>query len=306
MWTLARRWAFAAVPLVAVVELGLHVSQVNGVTSDADWAQAKQEVQKRVKPDDLVAFAPRWVDPIGREKFGPQIATLEREAYPDVTRFPRALEVSIRGEHVPDLAGWKTVETTRAGAITITTLQNPSPVVLKDDLLRHAGKPDMHVYLAETSGARDCPFIHSSPRSGGLGFGPAIPGDRYQCQGNALVGLTVLPDLNYLPRRCFYAPPQGAGSVLLVKFDAIHFGRGLHGHHGLYVEAERDKKGAPVTLLFRSGQRPIGSVVHRDGDGWKGFELDTSDLDGQTAELEAEISSPSGDRRMYCFEADTR
>jgi hypothetical protein len=46
--------------------------------------------------------------------------------------------------------------------------------------------------------------------------------------------------------------------------------------------------------------------VHRDGDGWKPFEVDTSELAGKTTELVAEVSSPGGDRRLYCFEADTR
>jgi hypothetical protein len=53
-------------------------------------------------------------------------------------------------------------------------------------------------------------------------------------------------------------------------------------------------------------------VVHNDGDGWKPFELDTRDLaeaakaSGGKADLVADIESPSGERRMYCFEADTR
>jgi hypothetical protein len=50
----------------------------------------------------------------------------------------------------------------------------------------------------------------------------------------------------------------------------------------------------------------LGKLVHRDGQGWAGFELDTAELAGRTADLVAEISAPNGNRRMYCFEADTR
>jgi len=57
--------------------------------------------------------------------------------------------------------------------------------------------------------------------------------------------------------------------------------------------------------ITTAGDTTIGSIEHRDGDGWKGFELDTSALSGQHGELVAEVSS-SGDRRQYCFEADTR
>jgi hypothetical protein len=63
---------------------------------------------------------------------------------------------------------------------------------------------------------------------------------------------------------------------------------------------------APVSIAFHSGSTSIGKLVHRDGEGWKNFELDTSDLDGKSAELVAEITSSSRERRQYCFEADTR
>jgi hypothetical protein len=86
----------------------------------------------------------------------------------------------------------------------------------------------------------------------------------------------------------------------------VPFGRVIHGHHALYVEAERSKDGAPVTLTFRVGDVVLGSVVHKDGDGWKPFELPTGDLEGKTAELVVDVSAANGNRRMYCFEADTR
>jgi hypothetical protein len=125
-----KKWIWLVVPAVAVVELALHVEQVNSVVPASDWKAAKVEVEKRAKPEDLVAFAPQWVDPIGREYFGSQIATLEREGYPDVTRFPRAIEVSIRGDHLADLAGWRELDRTSIGGIRITTFENPTPVTL--------------------------------------------------------------------------------------------------------------------------------------------------------------------------------
>jgi len=295
-----------AVPAVALVELALHVKQVNSVVPASDWKAAKAEVEKRAKPEDLVAFAPQWVDPIGREYFGSQIATLEREGYPDVTGFPRAIEVSIRGEHLADLVGWREADHVNVGGIRITTLENPSPVAIKDDLLRHSGKQDMRVSLVDPNGEHECSYGRFGVQTGGLGFGPAVPSLRYQCGGGAFVGISVLPDLEYRPRRCFYAPAQGQNTTVKLRFDAIAFGKVIHGHHGLYAEAERDQKGAPVAIAFRSGEKTFGKLVHRDGEGWKSFELDTSELNGTTGELVAEITSTSRDRRMYCFTADTR
>ena len=296
-----RKWLVFVVPAVAVAEILLHLHQVRSVIPDDDWKRAKAEVEQRAKPDDLVAFAPRWVDPIGREFFGSSLATLEREGYPDTTRFPRAIEVSIRGEHLDDLAGWKEVEHTKVGDITITTLANPSPVTVLDDLLKHVGQPDMHVSLD----GRECAFGRYGVQSGNLGFGPAVPSMRYQCGGNAFAGISIVADLDYRARRCLFAPPQGQAK-LRFRFDGIAFGNVLHGHHGLYVEAERELKGSPITLVFRSGEETLGTVVHRDGDGWKPFDLNTVNLAGKTAELNVELSSGSNDRRLYCFEADTR
>jgi len=300
-----RRWAFAAVPAFALFELGLHVWQTHSVATHDDWAAAKAEVEKRAKPDDLVAFAPRWVDPIGREELGKDLATVDREAYADVSRFPRAIEVSIRGKHLEDLEGWAASDATRFGQVTVTTNQNPKPIKLLDDLVSHVGRPDMHVYDFDGAAEHECAFGRGAPQTGSLGFGPAVPGARYSCASGSFVGASVLPDLDYRARRCLYAPPSARGT-LRIRFDAVSFGHALHGHHAISVEAERNGTGVPVSLSFHSGATNFGRVVHRDGEGWKPFELDTSELAGTTAELVVDIAAPSGDRRQYCFEADTR
>jgi len=296
-----QRWAFAAVPALGLIELATHAFQTRHVATDADWSAARDYVAAQAKREDLVAFAPTWADPVGRAHFGPALATLEREARPDETRFPRALEVSIRGAHLPVFAEWRRSGEKRFGLVSVTTWENPAPAEVLDDLVSRV-EPTL---LRVSRGDAACAFTHGTPQSGGLGFGPAIPGDRFACPAGAFVGVSVVADLDYVPHRCIFAPPPG-NAPLRLRFADVRFGRVLHGHHALYVEAERDKKGAPVTLSFKSGDAALGTIVHRDGDGWKPFELDTGALAGQTGELLAEISSPGGERRLYCFEADTR
>lgn len=286
-------------PAVGLIELGAHAVQTHSVAPDRDWNDARAYVATRVQADDLVAFAPRWADPIGREIFGPGISTLEREARGDESRFPRAFEVSIRGAHVEGLHGWRRDGEQRFGAVTVTTLENPAPAHVLDDLVSLATPTRMRV----SHGDRDCPFTHGGPQSGGLGFGPTIPGDRFVCPAGGFVGVSVVADLDYIPHRCIFAPPTGGGALRL-RFLGVRMGQTLHGHHALYVEAER-MKGTPVTIAFSIAGSPLGSVLHRDGDGWRSFELDTSEFSGKDADLVAEISS-SGERRLYCFEADTR
>ena len=59
---------------------------------------------------------------------------------PGSARFPRAIEVSIRGEHLPELAGWKKIGEKKVGAITLTTLENPAPARVISDLVAHDGR----------------------------------------------------------------------------------------------------------------------------------------------------------------------
>jgi hypothetical protein len=296
-----QRWAFALVPAIGLVELLAHAVQVHSVPREADWTAARDFVASNVKPEDLVAFAPRWVDPIGRERFGAQLASIEREAPADVTSYPRAFEVSVRGAHVADLARWRRSDRRRFGDVTVTTWENPEPAHVIDDLVSLVNPQRLRVWRGDS----ECAFGRASPQSGGLGFGPGVPSERFGCQGGGFVAVSVVADLDYWPHRCIYAPPPGAAPLRL-RFQDVRMGHTLHGHHALYVEAERGKTGAPITLTFRVGDAVIGTVVHRDGDGWKPFEFDTSDRAGSSVDLTAEITSASGDRRMYCFQADTR
>jgi hypothetical protein len=201
---------------------------------------------------------------------------------------------------LPAFADWRRASQRRFGGVTVTTWENPAPAHVIDDLVSMVDPQRLRV----SRGDSECAFVHSTPQSGGLGFGPGVPADRFVCPGGGLVAASVVADLDYVPHRCVYAPPTGA--PLRLRFQGVRLGRTLHGHHALYVEAERGRTGAPVTLAFRIGDATLGSVVHRDGDGWKPFELDTGDRAGSVVDLTAEITSTGADRRMYCFEADTR
>jgi hypothetical protein len=292
------------VPALGLVELGAHVLEVNWTVPEADWTAARQYVVARSQPEDLVAFAPRWADPLGREHFGPTVATIAREARPDEARFPHAFEVSIRNAHVAGLISWPKQSVAHFGNVTVTTLENPNPVRVLEDLVSLVGSGSRRVRVFRMDGGREseCSYVRGTPQTGGLGFGPAIPGDRFVCSGGGFVGVSVVSDLDYVPRQCVYAPPSGG--TLRVRFEDVAFGEALCGHHGLYVEAERGRTGAPVTLAFRADSATIGSVVHRDGEGWKSFEFATLNLKGQSRDLVVDVAS-TGDRRLYCFEAVT-
>jgi hypothetical protein len=299
-----RRYLFAIVPAIGLFELGAHVIQATRHVPDSDWLAARALVKGMARPDDLVAFAPGWVDPIGRSMFKDEIASVAREARPDDSRFARAIEVSIRGAHLPELAGWHEEARQKVGAITVTTFDNPKFERVLDDLVTHLDPA--RATVARVDGGREtpCPFTHSHSQTGSIGFGPAIPADRFACPAS-FVGVSVAMPLDYHPHRCIYSQlPSGATTRL--RFHDVAFGRMLHGHHAISWAQERYKNGTPVTMSFTVGDRLLGRVVHHDGDSWKAFDLDTSDLAGQTAELVVDVSTPSSRERSYCFEADTR
>ena len=202
----------------------------------------------------------------------------------------------------------------------MTTLENPAPVHVLDDLVSLVDPERMQVSRVDGDKVTDCPFAHAAPAERrprlGPGASPAIassaPAAASSARASSRTSTTARTGASTRRRRA------AAGASLRIRFLGVRFGQTLHGHHGLYVEAERNKTGAPVTITFRVGDRIVGSVVHHDGDGWKPFEFDTSELAAgaqtprrrqrgrRSVDLVAEIGSPSGDRRMYCFEADTR
>lgn len=305
-WTLARRWWFVLVLAVAAFELLLHLWQTRDVIVDEDWAAVKAAVQEQTGQQDLVVTAPGWVDPLGRMHLGDELMTRERVARADESRFSHATEVGYDGARHPALADWSVESEEEHGPFVVRRLVNPAHRPVIDDLVSKARPSSVEVSRGSGGQQRPCSWRKGPAATGPLGFGPAGPAERFHCDRGAWVAETVVADLDYAPRRCLYAPPPGGPEALRLRFRDVRFGKRLEGHHALYVEAERDGKGTPVRIAFSSDGKPLGEAVHQDGEGWTGFGFDTAGLDGTNGELTVEITSPSGKRRMYCFEATTR
>lgn len=300
-------WALAAVPLVGVVELALHVKQTaSDVVPDADWLAARDAVKAEAKPDDLVIFAPFWADPLGRRFFGDELAGLKREARPDESRFTRAFEVGIRGAHRRELDGWKKVSEKQVGKVTVGLYENPAPVKVLTDLADLVSPERMSVAQVQNGVEQVCTWQRGAGQPGGLAVpqGPAVPGDKFVCGGGAFVGLAVLHALDHHPHACLFASPPGPAGALRIKFSNVDFGASLHGHSGVQWLNERTPSAERIHVAFSAFGRPIGQNVHRVGAGWTGFEFPTPELVGKKGELVAEVTG-SGPR-AYCFEADTR
>lgn len=298
----------AAIPVVGVAELALHAKQTSSdIVPDSDWTAARDAVKAEIKPDDLVLFAPFWADPLGRRFFGDELAGIDREARPDETRFARAFEVSIRGARRPELAGWKKVSEKTVGKVTVGLYENPAPAKPITDLVRLVGPERATVTRVEAGSETPCTWQRGVGQPGGLGVpqGPAVPGDKFVCNGGGYVGLAVLHALDHHPHLCIFATPPSTTGALRIKFQNVTFGSALHGHTGVQWLHERTPAQDRMFVAFSTGGRPVGTSIHKVGVGWNGFEHPTPELAGTTGELVAEISS-SGAPRPFCFEADTR
>lgn len=291
-------------PLVAVVELGLHVKQTSSdVIPESDWQAARDIVKADLRPDDLVVFAPFWSDPLGRRTFG-DIASLKREGRSDEHRFARAFEVSSRGAHAPDLAGWKKVDEKRAGALTVTLLENPAPQKVLSDVLDLVNPESLTVTRADGDGESPCPFQRGSTSGGSTAVpqGLLTPGDKFVCQGGH-VGVAVLHGLDHHPHLCIYATPLRSGNVRM-KFANVAFGPRVVGHSGVQWVLERNPQPEKLSLAFYGLGHWLGTHSHKVGAGWTGFELPTPELDGKRGDLVVELQP--GSARQFCFEATTR
>lgn len=304
LWTRIRPWAFLAVPCVGLLEAALHAKQVRSVVPDSDWVRAKERVLSLAKAEDWVVVSPKWTEPVGRSVFGPEVLTLARLAPSDPTLFPRALEVSIRGEHLEALRTWKVVGEEKVGGITLRTYENPAPKKVVDRLLNHARPPELLVSRGQGEKETPCAFGTFAPQTGSLGFGPAWPAERFACAGGNQVAVSIVTDLTYTPRRAFFAPPAPSPDAVRLRFPSVKFGTKIVGYHGIYVEAER-VGGSPVTLTLSSDGVLVGRVVHVAMQGWARFEFSTREFSGGSRELTLEVTSQNPNRRLYGVDAWT-
>jgi hypothetical protein len=114
-----------------------------------------------------------------------------------------------------------------------------------------------------------------------------------------LVDPDLVTDTTYAAHDAVYMDVPGDGRTLVVRWTATPLGSALRGGFGLYVEAERDGKGAPITLEWRVDGRSVATLTHRDGEGWKSFEVATGARPTATGILEMRVRSPGGSRRWF-------
>ena len=291
-------WVWVLIAGLAVFELVAHPLIRAAVPSDESWEAASAFVRARYQAADRIVAAPSWADPIVRSHLGDLLSP--RAAAPgDPAGIDRIWELGIRGATTREES--PALERDFDG-VRVRMWRVSSDEVLYDFV---ENIENAEVELAATDGSKPCSWMSAPPTPGGLGHGPMTPTERFVCDPHRpwlWVGATVLQDLELQPRRCIWQHPAGADPVR-VTFPDVPLGERLVIRGGIDYQSERRRVHSPVTLRVWLDDQLIGELVHHDGDGWAGIDVDTSSLGLERAQLRFETTAPDPTARLFCWSA---
>ena len=227
-----------ALALVAIAtwETCATVRAGSDVPGDDAWRSAAAMVRERRAPGDLIVFAPRWIDPVGRMHLGDLIPVGDA-ARMDAARFGTIWELSIRGERAPETAGLTPAWTGEAGGVTVRRFTRTPVQVATDFVAAFA--------TARTEGQRTA--------------GPAV----------------VLAEVGFEPHRCVQVTPAPGASVR-ITYPAAVLGRELVGYVGLADVFTRRDVRAPGELAVEIGGRAVATTRFGVDSGWVRFAAPTT------------------------------
>ena len=122
------RIAAAALVVLAVWEVAVLVSARRSAPTRADWQAVAAAIPPALGPDDLVVFAPHWIDPVGRQWLGDRLS-VAKVARMDAVRYRHIWEVSARGASAPEVAGAPAASEQQFGALRLRRVVRDAPVV---------------------------------------------------------------------------------------------------------------------------------------------------------------------------------
>lgn len=293
-------------PALGLVELGGHSWFAGRAPRQEEWRALAPRIDRLKRAGEPLLIAPEWAQPLARQAFGDAAFPLAELARPDLLGFQRVLEVSALGARAEETRDWRQLSEEQSGRFTLRILENPAPRRAKYRFVEHVVPDHLAVSVVVNGEATLCPFTDQARvTSGGLHGQVTFPRSRFRCPGGEafFVGVTLIDDQDYRPRRCIWARPPASG-VLRLRFRNVPLGRSLRGFAGLSYFLFRDGLGQPITLRAETGGEPAGEYVHRDEWGFRGFELAPARID-VTSDVEFEIAAEGGEARDFCFVAES-
>lgn len=212
--------------------------------SESDWQRAAAAVRARHKPGELITFAPRWIDPVGRLHLG-DLIDLDMAGRMDADRYGVIWELSIRGARPPETRGLEPAWQQRFGDVTVRRFER-EPVRVASDfvkLLSTARRTGGVGRGLEEVGFEPHHCVRLTPMTGGV-VKVTYPKVRL---GRKLVGYVGVSDV--FTRRDFRAPGELRiavdGKELLAKRVGVRDG---------WVRFEADTTPAAAATVEFSGR----------------------------------------------------
>jgi hypothetical protein len=288
---LAASLALAALFTAVGLELLALLSQHLSAPTEADWHAAADHARSLRRAREPILFAPHWVDPIGRAQLGEELG-LDLLSLSDVDRYPRVLELSIRGARHPFLAGLAPKETRDFGGVKLSIYEKPAVEVSYDFVSRVA-----EAIVERVPVTPEGRLVRCSRQGRYFLCDPA--------QGWNRVGATIA-EVEHWPYRCIFAHAVD-GHIMRVAFPSVELGTSIVGYTGIDDFENHKRAKNPVRLRVRVGPRPPTAILHESDNPWTRFTVDTTAMAGQTHEVRFEVQAEgSAYARAFCFAAEVR
>lgn len=280
---------------VALWEVGWDVLQRTRVPAKEDWAALVKTVESGWKDTDVVVAAQLWAEPLVRRALGAHMP-LSKTGRSDLLGYGRAWTIAINEEPSSPQPGATRLEKHTFGSLALSLF----------DLGGERVAFDLVNQFDQARVSREdhaCTLRQGAPAGGGLGRGPLRPAANWMCPGQReWIGRTTIEDLQYQPRRCIWQRAQPRGPTR-VSFEGLPTAKRLRVYGGHYLRDERKLETPPVTLNVYVDGKLEGQMTHRDGDGWKGFELSLNQANREeTHSIAVEVLSASGEQN-FCWAA---
>lgn len=304
---LLRRYAWIAVPALAIAELVSHQYFSTRAPRPADYEQLTPAIATLRRNAEPVVVAPRWAEPLVRSALGDSLMPVSDIGRPDESAYPRAIEVAVLGQSASELSSWRTTKSERVGPFEVRVRENPKPAAPTYRFVDAVDSGRAAVFDDADAERSPCRYDRRArAKAGNLPDPPAFPKERYACVGGEpfFVGATVIDDPEYRPRRCIWAHPPERGARI-IEFENVPLGGSIYGYTGVPWLILRDGLGPPVELTVSIDDREIGRVLHADTDGWRKFVLATGKA-GARGRVTFRVASSSAANRQFCFYADSR
>lgn len=308
-WLVNSSWLLWSVPALGLFELAGHLYFRARTPQLEDYAALTPVVEQLRADEELVTVTPYWAEPNLRWALGDALMPLRDVARADDSRYVAVIEVLLPG-HDSQFPAWQLESRQEVGAFRVEKRKNPEYTPTLYEFSQHLNPKETQVELRKGSELRHVCTYEENARvtNGALGGHPTFPRQRFVCGKDEwdFVGLTVIEDQNYRPHQCIWAHPSPGEVTKVIRFPNAKVGQRIVGHLGIPYLVDREQKGKPVTITVAVAGEELGNTVHNSGDGWHGFETDTSKFAGTEQAVEFRIDSQSTRYRTLCFHAEVR